>query len=579
MTVDEAMQLALGHQQARRINEADVLYTEILKVAPDHLPALQQMGCLAFEVGRFDIAARMFARTVALQPGHGPHHSNLGEALRMQGDSEAAARSFAEAMRLDPNDWIPCKNLGLGLVLMGRLREAVEAFGRITAIEPSNAEGWFLQGYAKLEMGLQREAIALLRKAVKLNPNLQEAHSHLLIALNHDDEGDPEAVFAEYLRFGKQFNLPLPPRAGPVPAGRKIRVGFISPDFRQHSVAYFLEPVLRLHDRSRFEFFGYSTSNRRDQVTDIFQGWLAGLRNITPMTDDQAADQIRADGIDILVDLVGHTPGHRLGVIARKPAPVQVSWLGYPNTTGMAAVDCRLTDALADPPGMTEALHTEKLVRLPGSFVCYGKLVPELPPVAPLPALKNGFVTFGSFGRFAKLTPQMVAVWSRILHRVPDSKLFLKSFSFKDEDTRASLLGRFAQHGIGPERLRLEGFRECLHDHLLVYHEIDIALDTFPYHGTTTTCEALQMGVPVVSLIGRTHVARVGASLLAQVGLDEWAAPTEDAYVACAVKWAGQVEALAALRANLRPAFAAAPMADSAGFTRIFENALERMVR
>lgn len=363
------------------------------------------------------------------------------------------------------------------------------------------------------------------------------------------------------------------------PHSKKIRVGFVSADFRQHSCAYFLDPLFTHHDRAKFAFHAYAIGNRRDRVTDRIQAQLDGFCNLTPMTDDQAAAQIKADGIDILVDLAGHTPGHRLGIFARQGAPVQVAWLGYPNTTDLPQIRFRLTDALADPPGMTDSLHSETLVRLPRAFLCYGAdLVGDKPEPGPLPAIRNGGFTFGSFNRLAKVTPEMIAVWAKILKRVPGSRLHVKSFGLKDPATCALVVARFQAHGIGAERLRLEGFRDCLHDHLLAYHGVDLALDTFPYHGTTTTCEALRMGVPVVTLAGLTHASRVGVSLMTNVGLPEFVAPTPQAYADLAVGWAGRLEELAELRQGLRARFMASPLGDAVGFARDFEAALAGLV-
>ncbi len=582
MTVDEAMRLALEHQRARRIREADVLYTEILKAAPDHVPAIQQLGCLAFEVGQFDLAADFLRRAATLDPFVAAHWNNLGEALRMAGDPDGSVAAFAEAMRLDPDDWIPCKNLGLGLVLAGRLKHASDAFARINRGHPLNAEGWHLQGYAQLEMGNQREAVALLRKAVAMAPGLAEAQSHLRIALNHveDDAMGARTLFSPpFPSASETVGLADGSVRAPVP-DRPLRVGFVSADFRQHSCAYFLEPVFAHHDRARFSFHAYAIGNRRDQVTDRIAAQLAGMRNLTPMTDDQAAAQIEADGIDILVDLAGHTPGHRLGIFARRPAPVQVAWLGYPATTGLPQIGFRLTDALADPPGETEHLHSEELVRLPRSFLCYGAaLSGDKPEVAPLPAPKAGRFTFGSFNRLAKVTPEMIALWAQILRRAPGSRLYLKSFGLKDPATCALVAGRFAARGIGAERLRLEGFRDCLHDHLLAYHEVDLALDTFPYHGTTTSCEALRMGVPVVTLAGRTHVSRVGVSLMTHLSLPEFVTHTPEAYADIAVAWAGRQGELAKLRQGLRARFMLSPLGDAEGFARDFEAALLELAR
>ena len=311
-------------------------------------------------------------------------------------------------------------------------------------------------------------------------------------------------------------------------------------------------------------------------------GRLRGLsdqwRDIAGKTDDRVAALIREDRIDILVDLAGHTAGNRLLVFARKPAPVQVTWLGYPNTTGLEAMDYRLTEAVSDPPGQTERWHSEELIRLPGTFSCYGPPA-ESPPVGPLPALEAGHVTFGCFNNLAKLTPPAIELWSQILREVPGARLLLKSRGLADLETAAGVREEFGRRGIEPARLEFNGQELSVTNHLALYNRVDLALDTFPYNGTTTTCEALWMGVPVVTLAGATHVARVGASLLTHLSVEELIADSPVGYVARCVDLAGDLPRLAEIRAGLRERMRASPLCDAPGFTRGFEDALRGMWR
>ena len=373
-------------------------------------------------------------------------------------------------------------------------------------------------------------------------------------------------VFAEHRRWHAQHAAPLaagtpPPPLTFAPGARRLRLGYVSPDFNHHAVACFIEPVLAAHDRTRVEVFCYAAVRAPDRITARLRRLAEHWRDIAPLDDAAAAALIRADRPDLLVDLAGHTAHHRLGVFARRPAPVQATWLGYPNTTGLDAIGYRLTDAVADPPGQTEAFHSEKLVRLPATFSCYGPDA-DAPPVNDLPAARAGAVTFGSLNNFAKITPAVIALWSRLLRELPGSRLVLKSRGLGDAAVAARIRDAFAVHGIEPARLTLDGAELSVAAHLSLYHGIDIGLDPFPYNGTTTTCEALWMGVPVVTVTGANHVARVGASLLTHCGLTELVASDEAGYIAAAVALAGDPDRMTTLRRTMRDRLNAAPLTD-----------------
>ena len=313
---------------------------------------------------------------------------------------------------------------------------------------------------------------------------------------------------------------------------------------KRHSVAYFLEPILAHHDRSRFEITAYSNTDIVDDVTARLRSYCDNWRDTVALSDAEAAAQIRADGIDVLIDLAGHTVSNRLLVLAHKPAPVQMTYLGYPGTTGMAAIDYRITDALADPVGVADAHYSEKLIRLSPPFVRY--LPPaEAPAVADPPMLRNGFVTFGSFNKAAKAGVETIALWAKVLAAAPTSRLIMKSLGLQSDGSRRRIFDGFAAHGIDPARIELIEAAQPLAEHLAMYGRIDVALDTFPYHGTTTTCEALWMGVPVVSLIGETHVCRVGLSLLSAVGRTEWCAASDIEFAEMATRLSADAKGMA----------------------------------
>jgi predicted O-linked N-acetylglucosamine transferase (SPINDLY family) len=382
------------------------------------------------------------------------------------------------------------------------------------------------------------------------------------------------------LDFAKRWEAPLATLVQPHPHDRsperRLKIGYVSSDFRQHSVAWFIEPVLAHHDRERFEIFCYANLFQEDAVTERLKAHADHWRKIYGLPDELAAQQIRADQIDILVDLNGHTAENRLLVFARKPAPVQVTWLGYPNTTGLSAMDYRLTDGFADPVGMTEPFHSETLIRLPECFSCY-QPPRDAPAVSELPAKEKGYITFGSFNKLTKVTPEVMATWARILQAVPGSRLALQSAGLGEDAMQQMVREAFAGLGITPERLELHGHDRSQKTHLERYRNIDIGLDPFPYNGTTTTCDALWMGVPVVTLAGKVHAGRVGVSQMSNLGLTELIGQTPEEYVAIATRLATDRERLGALRKELRSRMTASPLMDAPRFTTNLEQAYRGM--
>jgi predicted O-linked N-acetylglucosamine transferase (SPINDLY family) len=393
---------------------------------------------------------------------------------------------------------------------------------------------------------------------------------------------EPSAIAEEHRRWNHLHARPLgqfiQSHANDRSPERRLRIGYVSPDFREHSVAFFLAGLLEHHDPFVTEVFCYSDSTTRDAVTVRLEGLATHWRKIINLSDSRVADLIRRDGIDILVDLAGHTANNRLLVFARNPAPVQVTWLGYPNTSGLDTIDYRITDTFADPLGSTEHLHSERLIRLPLSAWCYRPLE-DSPPVNASPVHETGHITFGCFNAMPKINRSLLELWSRILLAVQDSRLLLKNSALGGLPMQEQLRKQFQEMGIGPDRVEMAGRVPDLCGHLATYGRVDIALDTFPYHGTTTTCEALWMGVPVVTLLGRTHVARVGVSLLSNLGHPEWLAPSPHEYVNLAVDLAQDPSRLAALRSTLRKRMEASPLTDSPRFARDIEAVYRDMWR
>jgi predicted O-linked N-acetylglucosamine transferase (SPINDLY family) len=530
--------------------------------------------------GKLDMALAHYERALALKPDFAAAHNNLGIALQKRGQLEAAVAHYQRALVLKPDYVEAHNNLGTALTDQGKFAEAVAQHERALALKPDHADAHHNLGYAFQYQGQLDAAVAQYQRALALKPDHVMAHSGLLFSLNSTSDLSPKEIFAEHRRWDECHARPQRP---PVPGhdnnadpNRRLRIGYVSPDLYQHSVAWFFEPLLTAHDRESVEIFCYAEVKRPDDVTDRFKALADHWRVTVGLSDEAVAAQIVEDGIDILVDLAGHTAGNRLLVFARRPAPVQVTWLGYPNTTGLSAIDYRLVDAVTDPKDNVGQLASEKLVRLEGSFLCYGP-PNDAPPMTSPPSLKNGIITFGSFNNPTKYSAATVHTWAQLLSRVQEARLVLKGLPFSDESTRDLYHARFSACGIAAERVILLGRSADRTAHLSQYREIDIALDPFPYNGTTTTCEALWMGVPVVTLRGDRHSARVGASVLGSLGLDELIARDAEHYVAIAVRLANDRSRLMHLRGSLRAQMQASSLCDAPRFARKMEAAYRSM--
>ena len=612
-TVAEAFHTALAWHEAGRLTEAEALYERILEVAPDHAGCWHRLGGLALQTGRperaialigqamalddrepvypntlgnawfargrLDEAAAAYRQALALKPDYAGARYNLGNVLQAQGRPAAAVAAFEQVLAVWPDHAGTLNNLGAALLDLGQFDQAVARVRQALARQPDLVEALTTLGKGLQELGRLDEAVAQYRRVLRRHPDAAEAHSNLLMTLNYLADCPAAQLTAEHRRFGARMSRTCerPPHANSREPERRLKVGYVSGDFRDHVVGRFVEPLFEAHDRSRIAVHGYSDTRRPDAVTRRLRDQAAAWRDTAGLDSQALAGQIRADGIDILVDLAGHSAFNRLPVFARKPAPVQVTWLGYPATTGLAEIDYRLVDAVTDPVGIADPLACETLVRLEPGFLCYR--APAAPELGPPPVLANGFVTFGSFNNLNKTNGAVIALWAALLHRVPAARLWLKSRQLSCDSVRRALADAFAGHGIGGERLSLSGWTAATADHLDTYRHLDLALDPFPYNGTTTTCEALWMGVPVVTLAGDRHAARVGASLLGQLGLGELVAGDRAGYLDIAATLAGDPGRLARLRADLRDRMRAAPLCDAAGFAGRIEAASREMWR
>jgi predicted O-linked N-acetylglucosamine transferase (SPINDLY family) len=558
-----------------RGEEAVAAYGRALALRPDDAQTLNNLGTVLKAAGRLADARDAYERALVLNPDYAEAHSNYGNALLESGRIEEAAASHRRALAINPGYAVAHNNLGSALKRTGEYAAAAACFESALKLMPAYADALSNLGEVRRESGEAGAAIDYYRRALDAEPARPAIHSNLLYAQNFVAGLDRGAHYAEHRRWAE---LHAPPatltHANDANPERRLRIGYVSPDFRRHSVSYFIEPVLAAHDPDAVEVFCYATSNLRDEVSDRLRGLADGWRDIDALGDGAAAQRIGADGIDILVDLSGHTMNGRLGLFARKPAPVQVAYLGYPNTTGLEAMDYRLTDARTDPEGDAEAFHTETLVRLPGGFLCY-RPPDDAPPVA-TPGDRP--VTFVSCNNLAKVTPRVVAAWADLLSRLPSSRLLLKAKALGDGAIRRRMAESFARLGVAPDRIDMRGWVDA-GSHLGVYGGADIGLDTFPYNGTTTTCEALWMGVPVVTLAGDRHAGRVGASLMARAGLGDLVAATPAAYIETALGLAGDREALGRIRRRLRAMMADGGLTDAGAFTASLETAYRKMWR
>jgi len=581
----------------------------------------QDLGMAYSNIKQFAEAARSFQRAIALEGKNPATHNNLGNCYRLSGDPDAALRCFRKAIAVN-SKYLPAylnlaeildrqrkhreaertyrkalragadspnnpdhrvllhHRLGLTLRQLDKTDEAIARYQEALAIQPDFAMAHNSLGGALLARNDLNGALACFRTALDIEPDYARVHSNILLTLNYLPGITQQALYEESLKFDARHARRLMRGRKPLRNARNkqkvLKIGYLSPDFREHSVAFFTRKLFGAHNRDAVEVYGYGDVETPDDLTGQFQAQADHWRPITAMTDEEVAAQIRRDGIDILVDLAGHTANNRLLVFARKPAPIQVTWLGYPNTTGMKAMDYRLTDALADPPGEADRLHAEKLVRLEHGFLCY-QSDESVPAVSPPPCLPNRPVTFGSFNTIKKVTPDVVRVWSRILQSLPDARLVMKSHALEDKTTKAGLLQAFDEHGITARRIDLINAVPQRKDHLKLYSGIDISLDPFPYNGTTTTFEALWMGVPVITWCGNRHAGRVGASILHHLGQPELVAGGEDEYVDLAINLAGDTARLATLRTALRPQLRRSTLMNERLFTKSLEHAYRNM--
>lgn len=581
-TSNPKLAAAVQHLQAGRVEQARAGLSRVLQQSPSDVDAVMWMCFLLMQTGEGAQALFYAKRADALRPRSFPILMNLGKSSAMTGDLDGAIDAYTRAYALDADH--PSAVVGLTVALNARFRydESERCCREWLGKHPGQPRLMAQLAVALLQSGQGREAVRVLKEAVALAPDDAILASGLAQTMNYAGDSDPADVLEAHKAYGRivaKMNPPLPPLTPDLNPDRKLRVGLLSGDFRSHAVGFFAEPIMQYLDRREFELTCFSTIAAEDATTQRLKGHVPNWRNVTNTTDPELVMQIRRDKIDVLVEFSGHTPGQRLAALCLRAAPVQATYFGYPNTTGVPGCDYRIVDSLTDP-AMPEfdALATEKLVRLDPCFLCYRPLA-GAPEVSPTPALKEGLVTFGSFNNLGKLDDLAVRMYSRVLAAVPRSRLILKYVGLGSAGVRDGIAARFAKEGVTGDRLILDPPGAGAAAMLAAYSRMDVMLDSYPYHGTTTTCEALYMGVPVVTLAGRVCAARVGLSILSAVGLGELVARDEDEYVRIAAGLAGDVPRMTAMRAGLRARMEASPVCDGPGFATRFGIALRAVWR
>jgi predicted O-linked N-acetylglucosamine transferase (SPINDLY family) len=580
---------------AQQVGNADTaihLLNQAIAANPSAPDYHINLGVALYTVARFDDAVAAYRQALRLDPNNPVAHNNLGNALRQIGRPDEAITECREALRINPNYAEASNNLGNALQDKGLLDEATAAYRRAIQLNPRYSEAFSNLASSLKTAGDLNESIAAFQDSLRLNPGNSAVHSNLLNTLNLHPDYDAPQILDQCRAWAKQFETallksfgdspryplpwysggglgwgpeyqkarisvelfetPLTPPAQAYPndqsPNRPLRIGYVSPDlYGKHPIGRILAPVLAAHDPHNVEVVCYSGVVGGDQTTARLTSSATLWRDVAAATNADLARQIREDRIDILVDLALHTIGNRLLVFARRPAPIQVTWLGYPGTTGLSSIQYRLTDPILDPPGSGDELYSEKSLRLPHSFWCYAPPV-ENEPVNSLPALEAGFITFGSLSSFAKVTKPTITLWIETLNAVPNSRLLILC---PRGNHRQRFLKTFTSSGISPDRIELIDSAPLL-QYMQNYHRVDFCLDTHPYPGHTTTCDALWMGVPTVTLRGQTAVARGGASILTNVGLTEWIADSPRQYVEIATAMTADPNRLARLRSESR---------------------------
>ncbi len=556
-----------------RFGDAEASFREVLRIEPKSKECTLRLGDLLLRTGRMDEGIRLFREYAADHPDDPRGAYNLGLAVAGAGNGAEAVELQHRALKLKP-DYPEAHNaMALALELLGRKDDALFHYEKAVQAKPDFPDAWSNFAVNLSEQGRCDEAIACLRHSLQFRPDAPAIHSNLLLLLNYSSNVPVDQIRAEHADWGRRFTTPVQPR--PVPHAphdpeRRLRIGYLSADFREHTLSDFIGTLFRNHDRERFEVFAYSNVLREDGITATLRGLCDHWRSIRELSDLQASELMIRDRIDILIDLGGHTAGNRLIVFAHRPATVQATLFGYPNSTGLDAMDLRITDAVSDPPGVTDALYSEQCLRLPEVPWVY---VPptDTPAVAPLPGLSKKAFTFGCLNNAAKISDRCLGAWAKLIQSLPGTRLVL--LAGQSQSAQKRLSERFMKAGILRDRIQLVT-RMARSQYFALYGEIDIALDPFPYNGGVTTCDALGMGVPVLTVAGESYVSRQGVMQMLALGLPEFVAESPEALIPLAKMWMNKRPELSELRRTMRERLLASPLADAPRYVRNLEASL-----
>ncbi|MGA2583462.1 MAG: tetratricopeptide repeat protein [Tepidisphaeraceae bacterium] len=561
--------------------EARAAYRQAVDLDPNYVDANNALGEIAQLAGQLNEAEKMYRLALGLNPNYPLGWRNLAGALSERGRWAQAIEAFRKSLELEPDFVMAINGLGVALHMLGRVDEAMQCYEQTLRLEENNVEATTNLGNALKDSGRIEEAMELFDKALLTAPDFQPAHDNKVYTIQYHPAFDAERIRSELSQWNDRHAKPLSgliqPHVNARDAERRLRVGYVSSDFRDHVVGRMMLPLIRHRDRQQFEVFCYSNNFQEDDFTRMFQSEADGFLTIAHRTDDAMAEQIRSDGIDILVDAAGHMRGSRLMIFARKPAPVQVMFLSYPGSTGMEAMDYRITDPYLDPPGETDGFYAEKSVRLLDSFWCYDPESMQAPrePVNPLPAIERGHITFGCLNNMTKVNQGVLETWARIMQATPGSHLLMLAFGNAARQRVIEIMGKA---GIDSSRLEFVSYQRR-REYLKTYERIDLALDTFPYNGHVTSLDAMWMGVPVVTLVGQTVVGRAGWSQLNNLHLTELVAKTPDEFVSIATNLAGDRDHLSTLRHTLRDRMLQSPLCDTSRFVANLESVYRTMWR
>ena len=574
---DSYFNRGIAFQNLMQFNDAVNSFNKAIQLKSDYADAYGNRGNALKELGQLDKAIKNYNKVIQLKPDYAEAYGNRGNVLKELGQLDEAIENYNKAIQLKPDFVDAYNNLGGALKELGQLDEAIKNYNKAIQLKPDHINAYINLGAALSSQGQLDESIKIYNKAIQLNPNDSDVHSNLLMTLNYTTDLDPTHAITMARKFGKfvteNAQMHFSNYQG-LSAPKKLRVGFVSGDLCRHPVGHFLESVLSHINPDRIELIAYSNSNIIDDLSKRIKPFFSKWKSIYNQSDEAVANIIHSDKIHILVDLSGHTASNRLPVFGWNPAPIQVSWLGYFATTGLNEMDYLLGDPYVTPPEY-DSHFTEKVWRLPKTRWCF------TPPnvninVAELPALNNGYITFGCFNNLTKMNDEVVELWSKVLNSIPNSRLLLKAKQFSDKSAQENVIQRFNIQGVKSERITLEE-PEKREKYFAAYNQIDIALDPFPFTGGTTSVECLWMGVPVLTLAGDSLVSRQGVGILMNIGLPDWIADNKKEYIAKSILFASDLEKLATLRSGLRRQIITSPLFDAQSFAQDFEKSLWEM--